>query len=112
MAQRPSFEQLHGDKGLTFVLADVVNGADVGMVKRGGGVPFAAEALERLRVLGEVLRQDLQGNQAAEPAVLRLIYHTHTAAIDLIKNTVVIEGLADRHRVRRPLMHIIRSADV
>ena len=36
-------------KGLAVVLADVVDGADVGMVQRRGGAGFALEALQRLR---------------------------------------------------------------
>ena len=33
MLERLPFQQLHHDEGLAFVSADVVNGADVGMVE-------------------------------------------------------------------------------
>ena len=46
--QRLAFKQLHGDEGLAFVLVDLVNGADVGMIQGGGRARFTLEALERL----------------------------------------------------------------
>ena len=40
--QRHAIEKFHGDEGLAVLLADVVNGADVGMIQRGGGLGFAS----------------------------------------------------------------------
>jgi hypothetical protein len=34
LPKRLAFQQLHHDERLAFVLADIVNGADVGMVQR------------------------------------------------------------------------------
>ena len=47
--ERRAIEKFHGDEGAAVVFADVVDGADVGMVQRGGGAGFALEAFERLR---------------------------------------------------------------
>jgi hypothetical protein len=49
--QRLPFEQLHGDEALPRVLADLVNGADVRVIQRGGRTRFAREPLERELVL-------------------------------------------------------------
>jgi len=52
-------EKLHHHEGLAFVLADLVDGADVGVVERRGSARFAPEALQRLRIAGNVLGQEL-----------------------------------------------------
>jgi len=74
--------------------ANVVDGADVGMVEGGGSAGFALEALERLAIFRKFLGQKLQGNASAEPGVFGLIHHAHTAATELLDD-VVGDGLAD-----------------
>ena len=44
--KRNAVKVFHGDEALAFMLANFVNGADVGMVKRRGGAGFATEAFE------------------------------------------------------------------
>src|SRR5664280_792640 len=56
---------LHGYKGGTVFLADVVDGADVGMIERGGGPSFAAKTLQRLRITGDIIRKKFEGNKPA-----------------------------------------------
>ncbi len=67
-------------KGCAVVPADLVDRANVGMVQRGGGARFAAKALERLRVVGNIVRKKLDGDEAAELGVLGLVDHAHAAA--------------------------------
>ena len=90
-------EVLHGDEGLSIFFADVVNGADVGMVQGGGGFGFAAETLERLAVLGDVFREEFQGDEAIEAGVFGLVDDAHAAAAQLFNNAVVRDGLADHY---------------
>ena len=78
------------------LLADVVNGADVGMVESGGGLGFALEAAESLRVSGDLVGQELQGDEAAELNVLGLVDDTHAAAAEFLDDAVVRDGLADQ----------------
>ena len=93
--QRQAIQKLHGDERLAVVLADLVNRADVGMVQRRGRLRFAPEALQRLRVLGHIIGQELQSDKAAELCVLGLVDHAHPAATELLDDAVVRDGLAD-----------------
>jgi hypothetical protein len=63
--QRGAFEEFHGDEGLLAGVADLVDGADVGMVQCGGGSGFALEPFEGLRVLGQCVGEKFQGYEAA-----------------------------------------------
>ena len=81
--------------GCRRAVANLVDGADVGMVQGGGGAGLTLEALERLRVLGYFVGQKLEGDKAAELDVLGFVDHTHPAAAELLDNAVVRDGLAD-----------------
>ena len=93
--QRDPVEKLHGDEGLAVLLANVVNGADVGMIQGGSGLGLALEAGQGLRVAGDFLGQKLEGHKTMKPRVFRLIDHAHTAAAQLLDNAVVRNGLSD-----------------
>ena len=71
------------------MLTHFVDGADVGMVERGGGLGLALEPLQRLPVPGEMLGQELQGDEAREAGVLGLVDHSHPAAPDAFEDAVV-----------------------
>ena len=65
---------------------------------------FSAEALglavktvEGLRVSGELIGQELQGDEAAELGVLGLVNNAHPAAAELLDDAIVRDGLPD-HR--------------
>src|SRR5712692_3234349 len=81
---------------LGVMLANFVNGADVGMVQGGGSTSLPAKAFERLWVFGYILRQELQSDKATEFGVLGLVHHTHPAAPELLDDAVVRNGLADQ----------------
>ncbi len=46
-----AFQALHGDEGAALMFADVVDGANVGMIQGRSRLRFAAETTESLRVL-------------------------------------------------------------
>jgi hypothetical protein len=48
-----------------------------------------------LRVLSNLVRQELQGDKAVQLYVLSLIDHTHPAATKLLDDPVVRDGLAN-----------------
>ena len=88
-------EKFHHDEGQAFILPDLVDSADVGVVKRRCGPRFAAETFQRLRIAGDILRQKLERDEAAELGVFGLVDHTHPAAAQLLGNAVMRDGLAD-----------------
>ena len=107
MLQRHALQKLHGDEGFAVLVVDFVDGADVGMVQGGGGLGFALEAAECLRVFGHVVGQELEGDKAAELHVLGLVDHTHPAAAELLDDAVVRDGLADERVGGWHLAHIL-----
>ena len=93
--QGHAVQKFHGDECLAVLLANVVDGADVGMVQRGRGLGFALKTSECLRVAGNFLGQELEGNEAMQPRVLSLVDHAHPAATELLDDAVMRNGLAD-----------------
>ena len=93
--QGRAVQKLHDNERLPFVLADFVNRADVWMVQRRCGTGFAAEAFQCLRVVGYVLGQKLQRNEAAKLSVLGLVDDAHSAAPEFLDDAVVRDDLTD-----------------
>ena len=77
---------------------NLVNGADVGVIQRGSGTRFAAEALQRLRVLVEFFREKFERHTAAKLEIFGGVDHTHAAAPELFQNAVMRESLADHYK--------------
>ena len=92
VAQRFAVDELHGDERLVILFADVVNGADAGVIESGTGVRFAAKALQRLGILQHVLGKEFQRDGALEPGVHGLVDHTHAAGAEFFQNAIVREG--------------------
>ncbi len=92
--QRGAVQKLHGDERAAFVLADFVDGADVGMVQRGGGARFAPETFQRLRVLDHIEGQEFQGDEAAQLGVFRFVDDAHSTAAEFFDDAVMAESLA------------------
>ncbi|MGA8104984.1 MAG: hypothetical protein WB869_22710 [Candidatus Acidiferrales bacterium] len=80
MLPRLAVQKLHGDERVAMLVVNFVDGADVGMIQCGGGLRLAFEAGESLRIFGNVVRQELQGDKAVQLYVLGLVDHAHTAA--------------------------------
>ena len=81
--QRLALEVLHDqevDAGAVAVgrlAADIVQGADVGVIQRRHRACFALEAFPGLRVAGDVRRQHLQGHGAGQPCIARPVDLAH-----------------------------------
>ena len=52
--ERHAIEKFHDDEGASLVLADFVDGADIGMIEGGSSAGFAAETFESLRIADEI----------------------------------------------------------
>ena len=62
--ERVAFEELHRNEVPAFMLVDVVDGADVGVIQCGGCLGFALESLKGMAVSGQLFGQELQGDGA------------------------------------------------
>ena len=78
------------------MLTEFVDVADIGVLKRGCGARFAAEALQRLRIATQFLRQELQCDLAAQLQVLGAIDHSHSSAADDGQHPIVGDGSANQ----------------
>ena len=79
MFQRYAVEIFHHDEGLTVLIIDLVNGADVRVIQRRGGFSLALEAAQSLGIFGYIVGQKLQGDESAELDVFRFVDDAHTA---------------------------------
>ena len=82
--ERSPIQKFHRDKGVALLLADVMNGADVGVIQRGSRLCFPLEASERLRIASDIVGQKLECDKAVKTSVLSLINHAHSATTQLL----------------------------
>jgi len=61
-----AIEVIHGDECFRIVLADVVNGANIGMIQCGGCLRFALETRQGLRIFGNFVRQKFESDESME----------------------------------------------
>jgi hypothetical protein len=84
-----SFQQFHSDEGSPVGLVDFVNGANVRVVQRRCGLGLPLEPAEGLRIVGEFVGKELQGNMATESQVFCLMHHTHAPTADPAQDAVM-----------------------
>jgi hypothetical protein len=58
------------------LIVNLMDRADIRMVQRGSG--------QCLRIFGNLIRQELQGNKAVQLHVFRLVDHTHPATAEFL----------------------------
>ncbi len=100
LVERRPVDQLHDDEAAAFVLADVVEGADVGVVEGRGGAGFALEPLGGERIGRHRLGQELQRDVAAEAEILGAVDHAHAAGTQPIDDAVVRDNGTDHLELR------------
>ena len=93
--QSLAVEKFHGDEGAAFGFADVVDGADVGVIEGGCGLGFALEAGECLRISGDVFGEEFESDEAVEAGVFGFVDDAHAAATEFVGDEEVGEVLAD-----------------
>ena len=91
-----AIEKFHGDEGAAFGFADVVDGADVGVIEGGGGLRFALETGERLRIGGDVFGEEFECDEAMEAGVFGFVDDAHAAATEFVGDDEVGEVLTDQ----------------
>ena len=78
-------------------LADVVHREDAGMVQRGGGAGFLLEPSQPVRIGGELGRQHLDRDVAAEPRVAGPVNPPHAAFAKYLEDAIRPKGIAGVH---------------
>ena len=94
-AQAAALEQLHHHERTAAGLADVVDGADVGVIERRGGLRLPPEALERLGVEGPIVAEELEGDLPLQPDIFGLVDHPHATAAQRAEDGVMGNRLTD-----------------
>src|ERR1700675_4865047 len=95
MLERQSIQKLHHDEGLTILLPDFIDRADIGMVEGRGRLRLPLEASQCLGILGDIIGEKFQGDKSAQSYILGLVDDAHSAASDLLHNAIVRDSLAD-----------------
>src|SRR5579862_1489891 len=95
MLQGDAVEKFHGDKGFAVLIADVIDGANVGMVESGCSLGFALKAGESLGIAGNSFGKEFQGNKTAKARVFGFVDDSHATATKLFGDVVVRDGLAN-----------------
>ena len=80
----------------SFKLFDRMDGADVGMVQRGGGARLALKAFDQLAVLRHFRWKKLQGHASAELGILGFVHHAHSAGAKLLEDAVMRKSLSSQ----------------
>jgi hypothetical protein len=93
--QRRAFQKLHGNVRFSILFADVVDGADVGMIQGRRCLGFALKPGERLWVSCDVFGEELERDETMEASILGFVDDAHTAATELLDDAIMRDGLAD-----------------
>ena len=80
-----AIHQLHDDEGLPVLLADFVDGDDVGMVQRGSRFSFLDEAGAAVGIAAARFGQQLDGDETIQALVAGLVDLSHAALADLFQ---------------------------
>ena len=88
-------DELHGDVADAAGLAHGVDLHDVGMLDGRGGAGLALEAGDEAAVGGEALGEDLDGDEAVEGGLPRLVDGPHAASAEDLHDLELAEGRAN-----------------
>jgi hypothetical protein len=94
MLESLSLQKLHHNERLALVLADFVDGTNVGMIQSGSSPRLALKPLQGYSIGGQPIGQELQGNVAPQGQVLGPVDHPHAAATQLLQDPVMRNGSA------------------
>ena len=102
LAQHLTLEQLHRNEGSSFVFANVIQRANMGVAESRNRAGLALEPLLQVRITGNMLGQYLDGDGAVEASVTCLIHLAHATGAEGGFDLVRAEGGArlERHGLR------------
>ena len=90
-----AFEIFHRQVGSAVFFADVIDGADVGVVQRRGSAGFAAEAVKDGKLTANLVGEKFERNETPQAGVLGFVDHTHSPAAKLFDYSIMGYGFAD-----------------
>jgi hypothetical protein len=91
-----AFEEFHDEEATAvFVLANFVDGANVGVIESGGSASFAEETIEGNFVARKIVGKKFESDQAAESGVFGFVDDAHTTAAELLNDAIVRKSLAE-----------------
>jgi hypothetical protein len=93
-AKRVTFQAFHRDEWTTPIHADVIDRADMRMVKARERLGFTSKSRKCQSIDRDVAGEELQREESGQAEVLRLVNHPHAAFGDLGSDFEVPDGLA------------------
>ena len=96
--ERLSVDQLHDDDLVMVQPFEAVNRRDVRMIQRREDLRFPSEPRDAVRLLGETVGEQLEGDVAAESRITRAKHSAHAAFAQLPADMVGAERVACLHR--------------
>jgi hypothetical protein len=95
LLQCHAIEQLHDEELPPVVFPEVIDCADVLVIKGRGGLRFTLEPGEGMRISGYMIRQKLERDETVETSILSFVDDTHPAATELLDDPVMRDILVD-----------------
>ncbi len=96
LSQRLSLDQFHDQRGTASALFDAVNRGDVGVIQSRQAPRLAFEPRQAIGVSGHGIRQNLDGDVAAEPRIPCPIDLAHTPGTEGTDNLIRSDARANR----------------
>ena len=96
LPERHAVNVFGGDEGCVVLETDLVDGEDVRVVQRRGGVRFLLEPVEPLRVRRVLRRQQLERDAAAQPRIVRQVHLAHPTNSESLLDAVMAERAVGR----------------
>jgi hypothetical protein len=90
-----AFEVLHDEEWPAILVANIEQRADVRMAQRGDGARFALESRATVGTLGQIPREQLDGDRAIEASLASFVDLAHTAHADERQDLVGAQPGAD-----------------
>ena len=90
--------QFHGNEVDAVETVDLVDGDDVGMTQRRGGLSLMDQAASAFRVRGKLSRQDFDRGKPSQTRIAGPVHHAHAAFTQRRQDLVVAERMAQQRR--------------
>ena len=90
-----ALQQLHCDKGPAIHLINFVDGADIRVVQGSWGFGFPLKRLSACASRASSSGRNFRATSAPSLRSLRVVYHAHSPAAELLHNAVMRDSLAD-----------------